>query len=127
MHHMTNHAPLVGRIFLAVIFIVSGISKVTSFDQTVGFIASRGLPIVGLLTVLVILVEVLGSIALLIGFQARKAAVALLVFLALATLLYHMDWSKQMEMMNFLKNLAIMGGLLYVSSFGPGAMSVDKR
>ncbi len=124
-------AALVGRILLAVIFIISGIGKITGFDGTVGYIASKGLPMAQLVAIGTIVVEIGGGILLAIGYKARWAALALAVFTLLAAILFHNFWAveaaqKMNQQINFLKNLAITGGMLMVFAFGPGRMSVDK-
>ena len=124
-------AALVGRILLAVIFIISGIGKITGFDGTVGYIASKGLPLAQLVAIGTIVVEVGGGIMLAIGYKARWAALALAIFTLLAAILFHNFWAveaaqKMNQQINFLKNLAITGGMLMVFAFGPGRMSVDK-
>ena len=124
-------AALVGRILLAVIFIISGIGKITGFDGTVGYIASKGLPMAQLVAIATIAVEVGGGILLAIGYKARWAALALAVFTLLAAIIFHNFWAveaaqKMNQQINFLKNLAITGGMLMVFAFGPGRMSVDK-
>ena len=124
-------AALVGRILLAVIFIISGIGKITGFDGTVGYIASKGLPMAQLVAIGTIVVEVGGGIMLAIGYKARWAALALAVFTLLAAFIFHNFWAveaaqKMGQQINFLKNLAIAGGMLMVFAFGPGRMSMDK-
>ena len=78
-------------------------------------------------TVLVGLVELLGGLAILIGFQTRIAAIVLAVFTVAATAIAHMDFSDQMQMLLFQKNLSITGGLLILAAFGAGALSLDAR
>jgi putative oxidoreductase len=124
-------AALVGRILLAVIFILSGFSKITGFEGTVGYIASKGLPMAQLVAVGTIIVELGGGILLAIGYKARWAALALAVFTLLAAILFHNFWAveaaqKMAQQTNFMKNLAITGGMLMVFAFGPGRMSLDK-
>ena len=124
-------AALVGRILLAVIFIISGIGKITGFDGTVGYIASKGLPMAQLVAIATIVVEVGGGIMLAVGYKARWAALALAVFTLLAAIIFHNFWAveaaqKMNQQINFLKNLAITGGMLMVFAFGPGRISVDK-
>jgi putative oxidoreductase len=132
---MTNStqdtAALVGRIMLAVIFILSGFGKITGFDGAVGYIASKGLPMPQVVAGLTILVELGGGILLAIGYKARWAALALGVFTILAAVIFHNFWAveaaqKQMQQIQFLKNIGITGGMLMVFAFGPGRLSVDK-
>lgn len=124
-------AALVGRVFLAWMFIWAGFGKVTGYDGTAGYMASGGLPLVGVLLPLTILVELGGGIALIIGWKARWIALALALFTLLASFLFHNFWTMPPEavMANtllFYKNVAIMGGLLMVFAFGPGRFSVDR-
>ena len=125
-------AALAGRILLAVIFIKAGYGKIGGFEGTAGYMASKGLPMVQVLLVLTILVELGGGLLLAIGYKARWAALAIFLFLIPVTLMFHPFWGippeqVQNQMNHFLKNVAIMGGMLMVFAFGPGAYSVDKR
>jgi len=123
---LANAAALVGRILLAVIFIKSGWGKIGGFESTAGYMASKGLPMVQVLLVLTILVELGAGLLLAVGFKARWAALAIFAFLVPVTLIFH-PYSDPAQVTNFLKNVAIMGGMLMVFAFGPGAYSVDKR
>jgi putative oxidoreductase len=124
-------AALIGRILLASIFIISGFGKITGFEGTAGYIASKGLPMPQVVAALTILVELGGGILLAIGYKARWAALALAVFTLLAAIIFHNFWAveaaqKMNQQINFLKNIAITGGMLMVFAFGPGRYSVDK-
>ena len=125
-------AALVGRILLALIFITSGFSKITGFEGTVGYIASKGLPLPQVGAVIAILVELGGGLMLAIGFKARWAALALAIFTLAAGFLFHNYWDiadagqKMGQQINFWKNVAIAGGMLMAFAFGPGRYSVDK-
>lgn len=124
-------AALVGRILLAVMFVLAGWGKIGGFDGTAGWMASKGLPLVGVLLPLTILVELGGGIALIVGWKARWAALALAGFTLLASFIFHNFWAMQGDavMANklfFTKNLAVAGGLLMVFAFGPGRLSVDR-
>ena len=127
-----NTAALVGRILLAVIFITSGFGKITGFEGTVGYIASKHLPLPQLGAIIAIVVELGGGILLAAGFKARWAGLALAIFTLAAGFLFHDFWNadaaaKMGQQINFWKNVAIAGGMLMVFAFGPGAYSVDKR
>ena len=127
-----RYGPLVGRILIAFIFVFSGIGKITGFDGTVGYIASKGLPLPQLAAVGAIIVELGGGLMLVLGWKARLAAAAMLVFTAMAALFFHNFWAvpadqAQMQMIQFMKNLSIMGGLLYVVSYGSGELSVQRN
>jgi putative oxidoreductase len=125
-------AVFVGRIFLALIFVVSGIGKITGYAGTAAYMASKGLPMVDVLLPLAIAAELGGGLLLAVGWKARWAAAALLVFLVPTTLIFHQFWGidpklAQMQKIHFLKNVAIMGGMLMVLALGPGAWSFDRK
>lgn len=122
-------APLVGRILLALLFLMSGANKALggNFDGVVGMVESVGLPFASAIVVLVIIIEVGGGIALLLGWYTRMAATALLVFAVLTAILFHAEFGDQAQFTQFLKNLAISGGLLYVMAFGAGAYALDNK
>jgi len=126
-----TYGPPAGRILLALIFVISGYTKLVGFDGTVGYIASKGLPLPQLAAAAAIAIELIGGILLVIGWQTRWAATAIFLFLIPTTLIFHPFWAvaagKQMEMIQFMKNLCIMGGMLYVMAFGAGPLSVDNR
>ena len=116
---------LIGRILLALIFIISGVGKLANPAGTAGFMESMGLP--GILVWPTLALEILGGIALVIGFQTRIAAFALAVFSIAAAVIFHHDFADQMQMILFLKNLSIAGGLLLLSASGALALGVDCR
>ena len=123
---------LVGRILLGLIFVLSGFAKISGFDGTAGYIASKGLPLPQLLAALTIVVELGGGLALMAGFYTRQAVVALAAFSLLTAVVFHNFWAapqgeQMMQQINFMKNLAIAGGMLVVAAFGPGRLSVDAR
>ena len=123
---------LIGRVGLAALFLPAGLSKVTGFEGTVGYIASVGLPMATLGAVLALLVEILGGLALIAGWHTRSAALALAVFTAVATVFFHAFWSVPAEQVMvqqllFFKNVAVVGGLLILAAQGAGAWSLDAR
>jgi putative oxidoreductase len=131
MNHGSAILALLGRVLLASIFVYSGFGKITDFQGTVGYIAGAGLPMAQVLAVGAIIVEFIGGLALLIGFRARWAALAFVVFLIIITPIFHNFWSApeaeaMSQQINFIKNMAIIGGMLMVVAFGPGRYSVDK-
>ena len=126
-----RYTPLVGRIFLSLIFIVSGFGKMLDFAGTASYMETYGIPMASLLLVFAILFELGGGALLLIGFQSRLAALALIVFTLLATLIFHDFWAlagaeREMQFINFMKNLSMIGGLLLVVGFGSGPISLDR-
>jgi len=131
MNAQKDWAALLGRIFLAGLFVVSGLGKITGFEDTAGYIGSKGLPMPQVLTAIAIVIEIGGAAAILAGWKTRWAALALIVFLVVITPVFHNYWAAPpAEMMeqqiNFLKNASILGGMLLLFAFGPGRYSVDK-
>ena len=131
MESINRFGPLVGRILLASIFVISGLGKITGFAGTSAYIASKGFPMPDLFTIGTIAVEVLGGMMVVAGWKARWGAAALFVFTALAAIIFHNFWDSppdqaQNQMINFMKNISIMGGLLYIVAFGSGPISLKK-
>lgn len=118
---------LVARVFLATLFIVSGLGILADPSGFAGYMGFIGLPFPTLVAWLVIALKVLGGLAILVGFQTRYAAYAIAAFTVGSAFLGHMDFSDQMEMTAFMKNFAIAGGFLALSVAGPGGWSVDAR
>ena len=130
MTALNRYGPLAGRILIALIFVFAGFGKISGFEGTVGYIASKGLPLPQLAAIGAILVELGGGIMLVLGWKTRWAAAAILIFTALAALIFHNFWAAppdqaQNQMIHFMKNLAIMGGLLFVVIHGSGPISMD--
>jgi putative oxidoreductase len=130
-----NAAPqmmLIGRILLATIFLVAGIRKLMAVAGTTGYLTKLGFPMPEVMVWIAILIEIGGALALIAGWQARRAAWLMIVFTAVATLMAHRFWEFDAaqyanQMNHFLKNVAIIGGMLFIAAFGPGAISVDER
>jgi putative oxidoreductase len=123
---------LIGRVLLAVMFLGAAVDKFTGLEGTAGFIASAGLPVPTLLAIGAGLLELLGASMLIVGWQARWAALALAGFTLIASVVFHAFWAlpkaeQMMPMLLFMKNMAIIGGLLMVYAFGPGSLSLDAR
>lgn len=122
-----KYIPLVARTFLAVIFVTTGIMKITGFSGTQEQIASVGIPLAALVTVFTIVFEIAGGLSLILGYKARIGSILLLLFLVPATLVFHNPLVDPSQMIQFMKNLAIVGGLLMVTTFGSGPLSVDNQ
>jgi len=125
-------APLIGRILIVSLFIPSGIGKLTGFSAATAYAAAAGMPAPALGVAVAIVVEVLVALALLVGWQARWAALIMALFTLAAAFVFHAYWSsppeqQYMQHIQFFKNMAIAGGLLFVFAFGPGTMSLDAR
>jgi putative oxidoreductase len=130
MDALKRFGPLAGRILIAIIFVFSGYAKLTGLDGTAGYIASKGLPAAYALALAAMIVELGGGLLLVAGWKTRWVAAALLLFTAVAALIFHNFWAVppeqvQNQMIHFMKNVSMVGGLLYVVVYGSGPLSVD--
>ncbi|GLS37072.1 membrane protein [Mesorhizobium tianshanense] len=123
----TSATILLGRVLLSVIFVLSGFGKLTAIAGTAGYFGSLGLPMPTVTAIAVGLIELLGGLAILVGFQTRITAWVLAIFTIATGLVAHTGWADQMQMISFMKNLAIAGGFLVLASSGAGAYSVDSK
>ena len=114
----------IGRLFLSMIFIFSGFTKITGYAATQGYMESMGVP--GMLLPLVIAVELFGGLAILFGFKARFVAILLVGFNIISALLFHQFWIDESQMNHFMKNIAMAGGFLMIFAHGAGAYSIDN-
>lgn len=129
---LQNYTSLAGRLLLSLIFIMSGIGKIGNFDGTAAYMDSHGMPIASVLLVGAIIFELAGGLSLLIGYKTKYGVLMLLIFLIPATLIFHPFWAVpedmvKMQTIAFMKNLAIMGGLMTVLVHGPGKLSMDRK
>lgn len=126
---MERYIPLIARVCLATIFLYSGFNKITGFGGTQKFMAGSGIPpqLTGLLLVGAIILELAGGLSVLLGYKARIGAIALILFLIPATLIFHTDFSQPMQVIQFLKNLGLLGGLLLLYYLGSGPLSLDDQ
>jgi putative oxidoreductase len=129
---ITKFGPLVGRCMIALIFLLSGIGKITGYAGSAGYMASKGLPMIDVLLVASIVIEIGGAAMLIVGWKARLGALALFLWMIPVTLVFHNFWAVppeqyQLQQIMFMKNLAIMGALLYVMSFSTGSFSLDRK
>ena len=117
---------LIARILLAAMFLMSGLNKISDPQGTQQYMSSMGITwLTALFYVGAIAVEIGGSLSLLLGYQAKIGAWMLVLFMIPATLVFHTNFGDPNQMIHFLKNVSIMGGLLYVAIYGPGALSMD--
>jgi len=116
---------LAGRVLLGHIFLLAGINKISGYEGTAGYMEAMGVP--GMLLPLVIILELVAGLALIVGFKTKWAAAALAGFTVLAAVLFHADFSDQTQMILFMKNWAITGGLLLVYVYGAGELSIDRK
>ncbi|MEM7780525.1 MAG: DoxX family protein [Pseudomonadota bacterium] len=117
---------LVARLLLAALFVLAGINKIGAMEGTVGYISSVGLPLPEVVYFGTVALEIGGGLLLAAGFKARQVALAMGVFTVLTAVIFHNDFSQQIEMTMFLKNLAIAGGMFAIAAFGAGRYSVDR-
>ena len=127
-----HYAPLAGRVLMAAIFVLSGWGKITGFAGTAAYMAGKGMPFPELLLPGAIAVELVGGVLLILGWHTRWVALAIFLFLIPTTLVFHNFWAVdaaqvETQTIQFMKNLAIMGGMLYVMAFGAGPLSLDNR
>ncbi|MEP9379095.1 DoxX family protein [Aquabacter sp. CN5-332] len=123
----TSGFAALGRLLLALLFVLSGLGKIAAPGATQAYIAAVGLPLPWVVYGIAVVVEVGFGAALLVGFQARVAAAGLAVFTLAAAVLFHSNLADQNTFIHFVKNIAITGGLLQVVAFGAGALSLDAR
>ena len=129
-----NHQPtllLLARIFIAALFLVAGARKLLTYAATAGYFAKLGFPAPDAVAVLAIAIELGAGLMLLAGWRTRWAAWLLVVFVVVATAMAHRFWQVEPaqfanQLNHFLKNVAIIGGLIFVATFGPGRMALDK-
>jgi putative oxidoreductase len=129
-HTMKSSLMLTGRVFLAAIFLLAGTAKLTDWSNTERLMTDHGMVGVQYLLPAAAFVEIAGGLALLVGWATRPAALALFLFLIPTTLIFHNFWAfegvaQQQQMQHFMKNLAIMGGLLEMAAAGAGSFAVD--
>ena len=122
---MQNFSTLSGRVLISVIFIMAGINKIGGYEGTQGYMQAMGVP--GMLLPAVIALEIGAGAALLLGWKARIFAFLLAGFTLLSAIIFHTNFGDQTQMIMFMKNLAIAGGLLFVLAFGPGEWSLDRK
>ena len=132
LNSLQNPLALVGRLLLAFLFLPAGLSKITGFAGTVGYIASKGLPVPSVSAAIAVAVEVGCGLALIAGFGTRWAALALAGFTLVATFVFHNFWSLpadqvMMQQLMFFKNIAVVGGLLVLAAYGAGKFSLDAK
>ena len=125
MEQTNRYLPLLGRLLIGAPFILSGLSKLAAHDATVGYISSVGLPLVQLGWLIAVVVELGGGALLLIGYRARLVALVVALFAFATAIFFHRNFADQNQMIHFLKNIMLVGGLLQIVYFGAGPMSID--
>ena len=125
MKQIQSIAAPAGRILISLMFVTSGFSKISGYAATQGYMEAMGVP--GALLPLVIAVELLGGLAVMLGWHTRIAAFLLAGFSLLSALLFHANFGDQMQMIMFMKNISIAGGFLMIVALGGGAYALDNR
>jgi len=123
----TRYLPFAGRLMIGLPFAMSGLGKLAAYGATTGMISAAGLPLPPLAFAVAVAVELGGGVLLIAGYQARAVAIALAVFSLATAISFHSNFAYQNQMIHFLKNVMIAGGLLQIAAFGAGALSVDSR
>ena len=124
---MNSYLPFIGRILIGLPFAMSGLSKLAAYGPTTEMIGGAGLPFPPLAFAVAVAVELGGGLLLILGYRVRLAALALAVFSLATALSFHNNFADQDQMIHFLKNVMIAGGLLQIAAFGAGAVSTDNR
>lgn len=132
MDGLTRWFPLLGRILIGHIFLLSGLNKIFHYSQTAAYMASKNVPMIEVLLVLSIIIEIGGALMIIFGWRAKLAASIFFLWLIPVTLMMHNFWmvpapEKMGQLINFQKNLVIMGTMLYILAFGPGPYSLRKN
>lgn len=124
---MEKIGTLIGRILVSIIFLMAGINKIGNFSGTQDYMASYGMPLTWLFAMGAVILEIGGGLSLLLGYMSKYGAIALFIFMIPTTLIFHTNFGDQMQVIHFMKNLAIMGGLAYIAAYGGGELSLDSR
>jgi putative oxidoreductase len=123
----TRYLPFLGRLLIGLPFAMSGFGKLAAYGKTTAMIAAAGLPVPPLAYAVAIILELGGGLLLVAGYQVRPIAAALAVFCIAAGVSFHSNFADQNQMIHFLKNVMMAGGLLQIAAFGAGAFSLDNR
>jgi putative oxidoreductase len=124
---LNRYLPFVGRLLIGLPFAMSGLSKLAAYGQTTAMIAAVGLPVPPLAYAMAVAIELGGGLLLIAGFQTRIVATALALFSIATAVSFHNNFADQNQMIHFLKNVMMAGGLLQIVAFGAGAISLDNR
>ena len=123
----TRYLPFIGRLLIGLPFAMSGLGKLAAFGPTTAMIAAVGLPVPPLAFAVAVAVELGGGLLLVAGYQTRFVAIALALFSIATAVSFHSNFADQNQMIHFLKNVMMAGGLLQIAAFGAGAISLDNR
>ena len=124
---MNRYLPVIGRVLIGQPFIMSGLGKLAAYGSTTAMIAAVGLPVPPLAYLMAVVLELGGGLLLIAGYRVRQVALALAVFCVVAGVAFHSNFADKNQMIHFLKNVVMAGGLLQIAAFGAGAISLDSR
>ena len=122
---MINILDLIGRIFISLVFLLSGINKIDNYEGTIGWMESLGMP--GIFLIPTIILEIIGPILIIIGYKVKISAALLSLFCITTAVIFHNDFSNQMQFVSFMKNIALAGGFLFLVVNGAKDFSLDKQ
>jgi putative oxidoreductase len=122
---MTNLLDLVARIFISLIFLLSGINKIGNYEGTVGWMESLGMP--GIFLIPAIILEIAAPILIIVGYKVKISAALLSVFCVTTAIIFHSDFSDQMQFISFMKNIGLAGGFLFIVVNGAKDFSLDRK
>ena len=122
---MTNILDLVGRVFISLVFLLSGINKIGNYEGSIGWMESFGMP--GIFLIPAIILEIVAPILIIIGYKVKIAAALLSVFCIVTALIFHTDFSNQMQFVSFMKNIALAGGFLFLVINGTKDFSLERK
>jgi len=122
---MTNIVDLVGRILISALFFLNGIFKINNYEGTIGWMESFGMP--GVLLIPAIILEIVGPVLIIIGYKTKLAAGFLSLFCIATAIIFHNDFTNQMQFTSFLKNIALAGGFLILFVNGAKGFSLDNK
>ncbi len=122
---MINLMDFIGRVFISSVFLLSGYNKIFNFDQTVTWMEGYGVP--GFLLWPTIILEIILPIFLIVGYKAQISAIVLAIFSILTGIIFHLDFSNQMQVIALLKNFGLAGGFIFIAVNGPAGWALDKK
>ena len=122
---MTNILDLIGRVFISLVFLLSGLNKIGNYEGTVGWMESLGMP--GVFLVPAIALEIIAPISIIIGYKVKISATLLSLFCITTAIIFHNDFSNQMQFISFMKNIGLAGGFLFLAINGAKDFSLDKK
>ena len=122
---MTNILDLVGRVFISLVFLLSGVNKIGNYEGSIGWMESFGMP--GIFLIPAIILEIVAPILIIIGYKVKIAAALLSVFCIVTALIFHTDFSNQMQFVSFMKNVALAGGFLFLVINGTKDFSLERK